>query len=177
MKKGLFSLLFIASSLFAVSGGDVYTQHCAACHQIKGPMGMAPMKAPPMNMVSMRIKMVKGNDKKAFVAFVKDYIVNPSQDKGVCMPMAYKRFGTMPPIGKGLSVEERDAVAQWLYDNFKGSWKNSMGGKMCESNDMKNASGKCGGQGNNGMMRCGSGKCGGQNKKSMKCGSGKCGGN
>ena len=79
------------------------------------------------------------------------------------MPMAYKRFGTMPPIGKGLSEAEREAVANWLYTNFKGSWDNSMGGMMCKKN---NAGSK---------GKCGSGKCGGKSNKSMKCGAGKCG--
>lgn len=190
MKKVLVGLFFVVSSLFAISGQSVYTQNCAACHQMKGMMDMSQMKAmkekmqtasaevkaqmktdmkkkmqesgmkaPPMNMVSMRVKKMKGEDKASFVAFVKDYIVNPSQDKGVCMPMAYKRFGTMPPIGKSLSEAEREAVANWLYTNFKGSWNKSMGGMMCENKNMK----------------CGAGKCGGQSKHSMKCGSGKCG--
>ena len=119
------------------------------------------MKAPPMPMVSMRLKKMLKNDKEKFIAFVVDYIQNPSQEKGFCMPMAYKRFGTMPPIGKALTQEQRLTVATWLYDNFKGSWDNSAEGKMC---DMKN-------QG----MKCGGGKCGKAEKKSMKCGSGKCG--
>jgi hypothetical protein len=65
----------------------------------------------------------------------------------------------MPAVGKGMSEKERELVAQWLYDNFEGSWKDSMGGMMCENKNMMNGSGKCGGQGNN-SMRCGSGKCG-----------------
>jgi len=105
------------------------------------------MKAPPMNMVSMRIKKMKGNDKATFVAFVKDYIQNPSQDKGVCMPMAYKRFGTMPAIGKAMNEEERDAVANWMFDTFKGKWADSKDGKTCDGNNKKS-------------MKCGSGKCG-----------------
>ena len=109
-------------------------------------MKKSKMKAPPMPMVSMRLKKMLGGDREKFIAFVEDYIQNPSQEKGFCMPMAYKRFGTMPPIGKTLTKEERATVAAWLYDNYKESWDSSMGGKMCE---MKNRS-----------MKCGSGKCG-----------------
>ena len=114
MKKSLLTLVFLAGSLFATNGADVYTQKCAMCHQMKGVMDMSQMKAmkekmqtasaevkaqmkadmkkkmqesgmkaPPMNMVSMRVKKIKGEDKATFVAFVKDYIVNPSQDKGL----------------------------------------------------------------------------------------------
>jgi len=189
MKKGLISLLFIASSLFAISGEDVYTQHCASCHtkdmmmdmggmmqwrekmqsatkeerqtmrqKMMGEMESSDMKAPAMPMISMRIKHMT-DSKEEFVAFVKDYIQNPSKEKGYCMPMAYKRFGVMPAVGKGMSEKERELVSQWLYDNFEGSWKDSMGGMMCENKNMMNGSGKCGGQGHN-SMRCGSGKCG-----------------
>ena len=185
MKKILLSLLFLASSLFALSGEDVYTQHCASCHkkdmmmdkgammqfrekmqsatkeerqtmrkEMMQKMKNSDMKAPPMPMVSKRLKMML-TTRDDFIAFVEDYIQNPSKEKGYCMPMAYKRFGTMPPIGKQLSKEERIAVASWLYDNFKGSWGKSMDGKMCE---MRNKS-----------MKCGSGKCGSK-KSSMKCG-------
>jgi len=187
MKKFLVSVLLVASSLFALSGEEVYTQHCASCHTQDMMMSMDSMmdwrkkmqnsnkeekqtmrqnmmqkmqdhdmKAPSMPMISMRLKNMT-DSKEKFVAFVKDYIQNPSQKKGYCMPMAYKRFGVMPAIGKGMSEEERDLVAQWLYDNFEGSWNDSMGGMMC---DKKNSN-----------MKCGSGKCGGQKNNSMKCGS------
>ncbi len=192
MKKVLLGLLIASATLFAVSGEEVYKQKCAACHQMQGMMDMSQMKAmrqkmqnatpeerqamkakmkkkmhesnmkaPAMQMVSMRLKKMTGS-KEQFVVFVKDYIQSPSQEKGYCMPMAYKRFGVMPPIGKGLSEAERDAVANWLYDDFKGSWDDSMGGKMCQTK--------------NKGMKCGGGKCGGK-KSQMKCGAGKCGGN
>lgn len=191
MKKFLVSVLLVASSLFALSGEKVYTQHCASCHTQDMMMSMGSMmdwrkkmqnsnkeekqtlrqnmmqkmndhdrKAPSMPMISMRIKHMT-DSKDDFVAVVKDYIQNPSQEKGYCMPMAYKRFGVMPAVGKGMSEEERDLVAQWLYDNFEGSWNDSMGGMMCDKKNSK--------------MKCGSGKCGGQNNNNMKCGSGKCG--
>ncbi len=136
-------------------------------------MKKSDMKAPPMPMVAMRLKKMLDNDRQKFVDFVEDYIQNPSQDKGFCMPMAYKRFGTMPAIGKGMSSEDRTLVATWLYDNFKASWDKSMDGKIC---DMKNQGMKKGkGQGKG--MKCGGGKCGqGKSSKSqMKCGAGKCG--
>ena len=176
MKRLLLVLILGFVSLGADSGEDVYKAKCASCHAMKGmmdktqmqamrqkmqnasqeekmamrqkmmqKMAKSDMKAPPMSMVSKRLKMML-TTRKDFIAFVEDYIQNPSQKKGFCMPMAYKRFGTMPPIGKQLTKEERVAVASWLYDNFKGLWGKSMGGKMCE---MRNKS-----------MKCGSGKCG-----------------
>ena len=150
MKKIVLATCLLAVGLFASSGETIYKTKCAMCHANK-----RMMKAPPMPMVSMRLKKMLKNDREKFIAFVEDYIQNPSQEKGFCMPMAYKRFGTMPPIGKTLSKEERATVAAWLYDNYKERWDDSMGGKMCE---MKNKT-----------MKCGSGKCGGA-KSSAKCG-------
>ena len=153
------------SSLYAttaIDGADVYKQKCAMCHLQSGGMNEKGMRAPHMSMVSQRLKS-QLKDREEFVAFVKEYIQNPSQAKGYCMPMAFKRFGTMPPIGKSLSDVERQAVAEWLYDNFKGKWGNSKESKACGVR--------------NGSMKCGVGKCGGkmQQQKSMKCGAGKCG--
>lgn len=134
MKK--LGLLFIVSvSLFASNGESVFKTYCMECHTRNGMMGEGPMKdmkAPTMQMVSMRLKKMTGS-KEAFLAFVKDYIQNPSQKKGFCMPMAYKRFGVMPAIGKNLSEEERDAVAQWIFDSFDDEWDKSMGGQMCNT--------------------------------------------
>jgi hypothetical protein len=39
------------------------------------------------------------------------------------MPMAFKLFGVMPPVGKGMSEEEKKAVALWLYYNFNDRWE------------------------------------------------------
>jgi len=129
--------------------------------KMKKKMQEAGVRAPAMKMIAMRIKKMKGDDRENFVAFVKDYIQNPSKDKGVCMPMAYKNFGTMPPIGKGMSEADRVLVSEWLYDNFKNdSWDDSMGGQVCNK---KNKMMKCGG-GKKANMKCGAGKCGGANK-------------
>ena len=148
-------------SLYATSGEDVYKAHCMSCHAIQNTKSFK-MRAPGMPMVSMRLKNSL-KEKEAFVTFVTDYIQNPSQEKGHCMPMAYKRFGTMPPIGKSLTKEQRNAVALWLYENFKGSWSESMGGKSCEMRNAKKQN----------AMKCGAGKCGGAEstqKNSAKCG-------
>jgi cytochrome c5 len=178
----------LVGTLLASEGEAVYKAKCMVCHNEQGMMHQkemqemrqkmqnasrekrmamrekmmekmqkSDMKAPPMPMVSKRLKMML-QSREDFIAFVEDYIQNPSQKKGYCMPMAYKRFGTMPAIGKSLTPQERKAVATWLYDNFKGSWGGSMDGKMYEMRNKK-------------MMKCGSGKCGGAMQKSgTKCG-------
>ena len=187
MKKIFLVLVLGLGSLYASSGLEIYKAKCSACHKEMGiinkkemqsmrsqmqkaskeekmlmreqmtmKMKKSGMRAPAMPMVSKRLKM-KLQTREDFIAFVQDYIQNPSQEKGFCMPMAYKNFGTMPPIGKSMSKEDRAVVAAWLYDNYKGKWGNSSEAKMCE---MKNKG-----------MKCGAGKCGNSAKKSSKCGS------
>jgi len=139
MKKALLFFAF-ALPVFAFDqnllkkGYEVYKKHCSACHiehaspqQMRKFRMMAmhgkkpPISAPPMNEVSARVKHFYPSEVE-FITFVKNYITNPSREKGVCMPMAYKLFGVMPPIGKALSEEEKEAVAYWLYHNYKEKW-------------------------------------------------------
>ena len=149
MKKIVAGLLMLSVFGFAKSGEDVYKQKCMACHTID--KKTKTMKAPPLAMVSARVKMVK-RDKANFIEFVKDYITNPDKNKGVCFPRAYKKFGVMPPIGKSMSDAEKTAVAKWMYSLNTAKFE-----KMFK-----------------GGMKCGGGSC--DNKKpKMKCGPGKCG--
>ncbi len=188
MKKTLIltaAVLFSALTLNANSGGtDIFKAKCQACHMLKPPMDrqkmmqMSPgerramkqkimhtMKAPPMSKVSAKLKHDFGGDREKIIAFVKDYIVNPSEEKAHCMPMALQRFGTMPPIGRTLTASELDTVSAWIVDGFTSTWDADDRNMACNAGGKNKAKRK-------GMMKCGPGKCGG----AMKCGPGKCGG-
>lgn len=117
MNKILLAWIFSLSSLYALSGIDVYSHNCASCHVLQRGDSTAIMKAPPMAVISKRLKMVK--KREGFIVFVNDYIQNPSKEKGYCIAKAYDRFGVMPAIGKKMSEEERKLVSTWLYDNFE----------------------------------------------------------
>jgi hypothetical protein len=123
MKKLLILLILSLSSLPASQGTEVFKKYCVSCH-FKTDMSVrfkkAKHKAPAMNRVSQRLKLMT-TSKHEFITFAKDYIQNPSQDKGYCRPKAYKNYGVMPPIGKIMSEKERDIVLQWLYNNFNSS--------------------------------------------------------
>jgi len=168
--KLLLAGLAMTITLQAQTGAEIFNTKCAVCHQLKPMMDkqkmmqmskeermrmkekmMKNMKAPPMSKVSAKIKFDLKDDKAAFVAFVKDYIVNPSADKAHCMPMALKMFGTMPAIGKGMKAEEIDTITNWLHDNFSDKWDMHDKGMKC-GNSMKKPDSK---------MKCGQGKCGG----------------
>jgi len=165
MLKILLSTFILVSVVYGFDGETVYKDKCMACHSMKGMMDMSQMqamrkkmqsataqerqamkkqmqkrmsesemKAPAMEMVSLRLKKMTAS-KEEFLNFVKDYIQNPSQDKGYCMPRAYKNFGVMPAIGKAMSEEEREVIALWLYTRFKGSWDSSEDAAACTKNN------------------------------------------
>ena len=117
------------------AGYEVYKNNCALCHMENASLfeflkarlnvlrGVRPenIDAPPMNLISARIKEFYPTELE-FVEFVKEYITHPSKDKGVCKPAAYIFFGTMPPIGQGLTEQEKEAVAKWLYYRYSDRW-------------------------------------------------------
>ena len=84
----------------------------------------AKMKAPTMRMVAMRLKMminIQNEDediqKKVTKAFIKEYIDDPNEDYVICMPIMVEKFGVMPAV-PGLSNAEKEAVAEWVWDQF-----------------------------------------------------------
>lgn len=134
--------LMMANVAFATDGYQVYKKYCAACHVEKIPMEKMkqiemmvksgkrpPLKAPPFEEVSARLKHFFPSEDQ-FINFVVDYITNPSPEKAKCKPMALKMLGVMPPIGKGMTEEEKIAVAKWLYNNFHKKWEEFPMGKM-----------------------------------------------
>ena len=82
--------------------------------------------------VMRHVKISYPNKDKA-IKFMKDYVLNPSQDKAICMPQKIKRFGLMPSQ-KGLVTEkELNIILPWLYNKFppKGFHGHGMGQRRC----------------------------------------------
>ena len=133
MKKIIATTLLLGASLFAVDGYKVYQETCKACHvemiSVAETMKqMKTLKAPPMVEVSHQLKgtiIIKGdkaNDEDihrfATIAFIKNYLQRPSMDYFMCNPGAVDRFGVMPAQSH-LNEEERQAVAEWIYDRYE----------------------------------------------------------
>ncbi len=146
---------FTLANADALTGQKIFDTKCVACHTQKKPEKMSEkkdMKAPPMAKISAKIKHSFDNNKTKVVAFIADYIENPSQEKVKCMAMAVKKFGLMPPIGKEMTKEEREVVATWVFENFDQKWENTncksghSKGKMNTDRPGKCAIGKCGGK-------------------------------
>jgi len=133
MKKIILTTLLLGASLFAVDGYKVYQKTCKACHvemiSVAETMKqMKTLKAPPMVEVAHQLKdtiIIKGDkaddeDIHRFttIAFIKNYLQRPSLDYFMCNPGAVDRFGIMPAQSH-LNEEERQAVAEWIYDRYE----------------------------------------------------------
>jgi len=151
MKKIILTILFAFVSVNAQTATEIFGTKCAACHKENMPKEMSrkvmkALLAPPMSKISMKLKM-RFKTQKEFVAFVSDYIANPSKDKAICSGRAVKNFGLMPAIGKSMTKKAREDIANWLYTNFKSDRKS------CDAKTNH----KCG---NDKKMKCQAGKCG-----------------
>jgi len=131
MKKLLLSSIIFASTLFGADGYEVYKKNCMACHteMMTAEHALSHLNelvAPPMVEVSARLKEnIKTTDEEEdvdrylFILFVKDYIVNPNLDNSMCNTGAIEKFGTMPSLKGQLKEDEKQAVAEWLYDRYE----------------------------------------------------------
>lgn len=138
-------LLLCVTLSFARDGMEIYQAECASCHTLEPVFDkerlkmmkermqnmpermqkrmkermksmMGDVKAPAMKVVSGRLKKFITTE-EAFITFSKDYIKNPSRDKGHCVDEIYEMFGTMPAVTH-LSDEELGTVSKWLYEEF-----------------------------------------------------------
>jgi len=78
---------------------------------------MSTIIAPPLNGVMRHLKMTYPNKKDA-VAFVVDYVQNPSKAKAICMPQKLKHFGVMPSQKGNITPAELEKVVRWMFDNY-----------------------------------------------------------
>jgi hypothetical protein len=138
LKTLLFTLstLCVFSSLEAMESAEaLYDTKCASCHQKTIPQDISSLVAPPAMGVMRHVKM-KYPDRASAIAFISEYVLNPQQDKAVCLPERIKAFGLMPSQ-KGLVNEaELSLIAGWMYDNFPPS-NRAQQGRMCPPQGFK----------------------------------------
>ena len=90
---------------------------CSICHTMTRPQDISKLIAPPMMGVMKHVKMAY-SDKDNAVAFIKDYVLNPSSKKALCKPQKIKRFGLMPSQKGVVTKEELEKIADYLYMNY-----------------------------------------------------------
>ena len=125
------SFILILISLSLSASEVLFDQYCVNCHfkqnitfeQMKAQRQH--IKAPPISVVMQRMKefiVVKVDDedvqKAVITAFMKDYILEPSIDKGICHVNCYVQFGTMPSQKGKVPPEALDEIVSWVYDNY-----------------------------------------------------------
>lgn len=129
------SITLIALTTITLMGADgykVYKNNCMKCHaemmtKTEVIKSIKTLKAPPMVEVANKIKgniQIVDEDmdikRRVVIAFVKDYIDNPSLQYSMCDPMALEKFGVMPSLKGKLTETQKQAVAEWVYDHYKG---------------------------------------------------------
>ena len=126
---------FIALSLFANEGKELFTQKCVSCHTPFIPMSklkenfldenntLLKLKAPTLNQLSYRLKKRIGDPKgdnelhrMEVIAFMSDYVFHPDKDKSVCLEDVLRHFETMPSQKGKVTEEELEEIGTYLYD-------------------------------------------------------------
>ena len=129
-KKLLFltTLLLVGSTTaFAQDAQTLFDNKCGMCHTKTRPSDMSSLVAPPLMGVMRHVKM-KYPTKEEAVAFMVDYVLEPSKSKAVCMPQKIQRFGLMPSQKGNVTKKELQTITSWMYDNFPpAGFKGGMG--------------------------------------------------
>ena len=130
--KSLVLITLSSLTLLGADGYKVYKDNCMKCHaemmtKAEALKSFKTLKAPPMVEVSNKLKNnIHTNDddidvkRRVVIAFIKDYIDNPSVQYSMCEPMAIEKFGIMPSLKGKLNERQKEAVAQWIYDRYEG---------------------------------------------------------
>ena len=107
-------------NLLAQNSEELFSQKCAICHTTTKPTPEARSSfvAPPVMGVMFHVKEAFGGDKQKVIAFIKDYVLEPSEKKAKCLPKSIKRFGLMPSQKGNVTEEELEKIAEYMYENF-----------------------------------------------------------
>jgi len=100
-----------------LSAEQLFTANCTACHTTARGSDKSQMVAPPISGALRHVK-DKFDNKADAVAFMVDYIQNPSKDKAQCESKSIEKFGLMPSLKGVLTPQELERVSEYLYDNY-----------------------------------------------------------
>ena len=119
--KIIFTLGILASLSSMVYASDsaeaLYDAKCLACHLKTRPTDTSTVVAPAIMGVMRHVKMEYTNKDEA-VKFIVDYVLDPQEEKAICMPQKLQRFGLMPSQKGSVTEAELHIITNWIYDNF-----------------------------------------------------------
>ena len=107
-----------------LDGKKLLEQKCSKCHNLDlPPKTFTDEKAPPMMAVAFHVvHFIKTEDESQripkAIAFVKDYVVNPSASKSFCDKASLKSYGIMPSQKGKVTQEELQAIAEYMFSHF-----------------------------------------------------------
>ncbi len=113
------------------SAPQLFVKKCAMCHTVGKPKNKADKKkvvAPPIDVAVRGVVITidaldgpfKGDElKEETIAFMKDYIYEPSKDKTGCEDKVIAKFGLMPSLKGFITPEELDILIPWVYEQYK----------------------------------------------------------
>jgi hypothetical protein len=113
----LFVFLTTSTLMASQNPKELFEQKCAICHSMTKPKDMSSVVAPAIMGVMRHVKM-NFNNKAEAVAFMKDYVLNPSVKKAICQKRKIERFGLMPSQKGVVSESELDIILPWVYDTY-----------------------------------------------------------
>lgn len=128
----LFALVFSCSSFAKAptTAPEIFQKKCAMCHSIHGAETYEEQKAMVAPYLTLALRSVtigvdaieEPSNKKELRAltidFLKDYMMNPHQDKAFCEEIIFKNYNTMPSLKGFITQEQLDIVIPYVYDNF-----------------------------------------------------------
>ena len=107
-----------------LDGKKLLEQKCTECHNIDlPPKTFTDEKAPPMMAVAFHVRsFIKTEDESQripkAIAFVKDYVINPSASKSFCDKESLKTYGIMPSQKGKVTQDELQAIAEYMFTHF-----------------------------------------------------------
>jgi mono/diheme cytochrome c family protein len=118
------------------SGEALFKANCASCHVTVHPEDESKLTAPPIMGAVRHVKM-NYETKEAAVAFIVDYVQNPSKAKAACEAHTIEKFGLMPSLKGAVSEADLKKIAEYIYDTYpngqgRGHGKGHQGGKGCQ---------------------------------------------
>ena len=107
-----------------LDGKALLETKCASCHNLSMPAETFPDEiAPPMMAVAFHvydfIKVKTPAEKTpASIAFVKDYVFNPTKEKSFCDQKSLDEYGLMPSQRGKLTEDELEAIAIYMFGYY-----------------------------------------------------------
>ncbi|MEO1953787.1 MAG: c-type cytochrome [Campylobacterales bacterium] len=107
-----------------LDGEKLLKQKCSSCHNLDlPPKTFENEVAPPMMAVAFHVSdfiKVNQEDERVVksIAFVKDYVVNPSVEKSFCDKESLKAYGLMPSQKGKVTQDELQAIAEYIFSHY-----------------------------------------------------------